>query len=270
MLRHSNRITLAARLVALFVIPILVLAFVYLYFLQPRSGQLFAWEINPPVMAALIGSGYLGGAYYFVRLLFGRRWHEVAVGLPTVGVFVWSMILLTLLHWQRFDIGHFPFQLWLAIYSVTPFLIPVVWWINSRADPGSFPPGDRRVPKWLGTLTGSIGLIFCIFAVVCFIRPQLVAPWWVWTMTPLGFRALAGWTALMGVGGLLLWREPRWSAWRIQIESMFLWHALLVIAALRNLGDFHRPLNPFLVGEIVGLLGFVAIYVHMQRQPRST
>jgi hypothetical protein len=267
MLQNSNRITLAARLLALIVIPILVMAFIFLYFYQPRSADLFAWQINPPVMAALIGAGYLGGAYYFSRLLVGRRWHEVQAGLPTVGAFVWSMILLTLIHWSRFDIHHFPFQLWLAIYSVTPFLIPVVYWWNRRADPGTFTPGDRRVPRWLGMLTGSIGLIFCLFAITCFIWPQFVAPWWAWQMTPLGFRALAGWTALMGVGGLMLWREPRWSAWHIQIESMFLWHTLLVIAALRHLGDFYRPVNLFLIGEILGLLGFVAIYRYMLRQP---
>ena len=81
-------------------------------------------------------------------------------------------------------------------------------------------------------------------------------------------RVLVGWSALMGTGGLMLFPDRRWSAWRIQIESMFVWHFLVVIACFANLGDFHQPLNFFVIGESAGLLGFIAIYVHMTRQAR--
>jgi hypothetical protein len=64
----------------------------------------------------------------------------------------------------------------------------------------------------------------------------------------------------------MLFPEGRWSAWRVQIESMALWHALVVIAALRNISDFDRPLNFFLLGEVVGLAGFGAIYFFMSRR----
>jgi hypothetical protein len=192
MFAYSNRIRIETRLLALIVVPILVMAFVYLYFLQPRSAELFAWEINPPVMAAFVGAGYLGGAYYFVRVIFGRKWHHVAAGLLPVGAFVWFMFLTTLLHWARFDKSHFPFQLWLAIYSVTPFLIPIVWWRNRAADPGTAEPGDISVPRWLAILTGAIGLIFVIFGLICLVSPARVADNWFWSISPLMVRVLGG------------------------------------------------------------------------------
>jgi len=255
------------RALAISVVPILVAAFIILWFYQPRGEELFAWQVDPPVMAAFVGAGYLGGAYYFIRVIFGRRWHRVAHGLMPVGAFVWFMFLATLLHWARFDTGHFPFQLWLAIYSVTPFLIPIVWWRNRAADPGAPEPADRVVPDGLRWLTGGIGLAFCLFALLCLFAPGLVAPHWVWKISPLMTRVLGGWSALMGVGGLMLVPDRRWSTWRVQIESMFLWHALVVVASLAHLEDFHRPLNFFLLGEIVGLAGFAAIYLGMMRRP---
>jgi hypothetical protein len=268
MFERSDRIRIETRLLAVIVVPILIMAFIYLYFLQPRSAELFAWEINPPIMAAFVGAGYLGGSYYFIRVIFERRWHRVAAGLWPVGAFVWFMFLTTILHWERFDKGHFPFQLWLAIYSATPFLIPIVWWRNRPADPGTPEAVDATVPDWLRLLTGGIGAIFFAFALVCFLFPDFVAGFWFWKISPLMTRVLGGWSALMGTGGLMLFPDRRWSAWRIQIESMFVWHFLVVIACFANLGDFHQPLNFFVIGESAGLLGFIAIYVHMTRRAR--
>ena len=263
----SDRVRIEARVLGAVLVPFLVAAFVFLTFEQPRSGELFAWQVNPPIMAAFVGAGYLGGAYYFMRVIFGRKWHRLAAGLPPISAFVWFMLIATVLHWSRFDVSHFPFQVWLLIYVLAPVLVPALWWFSRKADDGAAEPGDRTVPDWLRQLIGLLGLSFSLFAAVCLVVPAVVAANWFWTMTPLLARILGGWTALLGVGGMTLYFEPRWSGWRIEIESIALWHALVVWACFRNLGDFTAPVNLFVIGEILGLIGFVALYLFMSSRP---
>ena len=57
----DDRIFLSTRIISAIVIPFLLLAFLILYFFPQLSGERFAWQIQPNLMALYIGSGYLGG-----------------------------------------------------------------------------------------------------------------------------------------------------------------------------------------------------------------
>jgi peptidoglycan/LPS O-acetylase OafA/YrhL len=262
----DNRVLPETRWVAALVIPFLVLAFVILVFLPNQTGQRFAWEIKPPMMAAFMGTGYLGGAYFFARVATGRRWHRVTAGFLAVTAFTWFMLLTTLLHWSRFDFRHLGALLWLALYLVTPILVPWIWWRNRAADPGIPEPGDPLVPLPIRWVTGLIGGLMLTAALLFLISPGLAIAAWPWKLTPLTARVLAGWFALFGVGALAISRDSRWSAWRIAIESMALWQALVLVAAAFHVSDFSTPLNWYLAAVVVGLLGFVAIYAGMERR----
>ena len=60
-------------------------------------------------------------------------------------VVVPSLLLATLLHWDRFDITQFPFQLCLILYIITPFLVPYLWIKNRATDPGTPEADDVSV-----------------------------------------------------------------------------------------------------------------------------
>ncbi|HEY1409688.1 MAG TPA: hypothetical protein VF434_12145, partial [Promineifilum sp.] len=62
---QDDAILPSTRLVAAGVIPFLIAAFIILYLLPGTTGERFAWEIGSPLTAALMGAGYLGGAYFF-------------------------------------------------------------------------------------------------------------------------------------------------------------------------------------------------------------
>ena len=127
----DDRILPLTRIILILVVPFLLLAFVILYLFPETSGERFAWEIKPNMTAVLIGSGYLSGAYQFVFTIFGKRWHRIAAAFLPVTTFTIAMLLATFLHWDRFDIGHFPFQVWLAIY-----LSPPSWYLFCGAATG--------------------------------------------------------------------------------------------------------------------------------------
>jgi len=264
-----DHILLETRIIAALVIPFLVLAFLILYLYPQESARRFAWPIDPGLLAMYIGAGYLGGAYLFAHTLLGRAWHRVAAGFWPVTTFATSMLLITLLHWDQVDIHHFPFQLWLILYVVTPVLIPVIWLRNRPQDPLVLAVGDKRVPRLSRQIMGLIGLIFCLLAVIGFLFPNWLMGIWIWPLTVLSAQLLSGWHALLGVGGLVISREERWSGWRVPLESIGLWQLLVLIAAMMNPEDFNggTAVNWYTISVIVILAGMVGIYLLMARQP---
>ncbi len=257
---------------AVVVIPFLLAAFISLFLFPATTARFFAWEIASPLTAALMGAGYLGGAYFFGRVLTARRWSHVGGGFPPVAVFTVVMLAATLLHWDTFVPGHWPFWLWLALYIATPVLVTAAWWRNRRRDPLTPEPGDVLLPAAAGLVAAAAGVALLGGAALLFTWPAAAVEWWPWPLTPLTARVVAGWLALLGAGALALRGERRWSAWRIPLQSILLWQALLVVAfGLRR--DAFGPggtLNWFTLFTAAGLLVAAAFYLTMERRRRET
>jgi peptidoglycan/LPS O-acetylase OafA/YrhL len=159
--------------------------------------------------------------------------------------------------------------LWLILYVVTPFLVPWLWLRNRATDPRTPEPGELLVPSSIRRLTAGVGLLFTALAVVSIVLPDVTIRLWPWTLSPLTARVLGGWLALMGVGCLVIARDPRWSAWKALVESITLWQLLLLVAAAGHAGDFSSPLNWYLLATIVGVLSTLAIYAGLEMQRRK-
>ena len=259
------------RIVAAAVIPFLIAAFYILYLRPTETAELFAWHIGAPMTAMYMGAGYLGGAWFFGRALNERRWHRVAAGFLPVAALTAVMLAATLLHWDTFDPGHWPFLVWLVIYIVTPVLVPLVWWLNKRHDPGLPEDGDRVVPPVARRVVLAAGIAMLAVAAFLFLRPTAAAELWAWPLTPLTARVMAAWQALMGVGALTMSRESRWSGWRIPLQSIMIWQLLAGLAVFL-LGDAFGPaglLNWFTLYTVAGLTAATAFYLSMERRGRT-
>ncbi len=268
---RDDRIFPITRIVSAIIIPFLVLAFLILYFFPGQSGQRFAWAIRPNVMAAYVGAGYIGGAYLFTRVLVGRRWHRVAAGFPAVTAFTISMLLITWLHWSRYYLDHFPFLLWLGLYIVTPVLVPVLWLRNRVTDPGLPENRDAVVPAPFRLAVRAFGVAMTFIVIAGFLYPTLLVEFWPWPLSSLTARLLAGWGALLAVSNIYISFEPRWSAWRIGVESIALWHGLFLIAAVANTQDFDGgSLLNWYVLSVAAILVFMTVaYVMMEMRCRQ-
>jgi hypothetical protein len=182
------------------------------------------------------------------------------MGFPAVTAFTVAMLLATMLHWSRFDVRHFPFQLWLGLYVITPFLVPAMWLHNRRSDPGTPEPNDLVVPSIARQAARPLGIALAAIAVASFVAPQLLIQVWPWTLTPLTARVLAGWAALLGVGNLVVAGDTRWSAWRVGVESIALWHLLFLVGAAFNRADFRNAsLINWYTLSVVGVLILMAV-----------
>ena len=65
--------------------------------------------------AIVMGSGYVAGAYFFVRAAIGARWHQTSAAFLPIGVLSLAMLVATFLHWSRFDMGRPIAQAWLVL-----------------------------------------------------------------------------------------------------------------------------------------------------------
>src|SRR6478609_6620179 len=129
-----DRVLPSTRVLSIVIIPFLLVAFVLLYFWPSAddTARLFAWRIVPGFTSMVLGSVYLGGAYFFLRAAQATAWHTVGGGFIPVGLFASLMGVATITHWDKFIHTNVAFWLWAALYFTTPFLVFAVWLLNRR------------------------------------------------------------------------------------------------------------------------------------------
>lgn len=248
------RIGRATRWLAAGVLLFLADAAQLLWLAPDRTGELFAWPIDPQVTSFVLGSAYVAGAYYFVRMVFVDAWHRVAAGLPSVIVFVWLAALATVLHLDRFTHHSLPFAAWAAIYAVAPVGLPLLYLAQRRVD--RRPPGDAPMPRRLRVLLCCAGGAVTVAALLAFAAPQVTIDIWPWTLTPLTARIVATVMALFGSLWLSVSLRGGATAARISLEAHAVGLACLLLAAARGHGDIDwtNPLALCLVIAVAVML----------------
>ena len=98
----------------------LVGAFVILYGFPRHTARLFAWPIKPTMTSMMLASAYLGGAYFFVRVVAERHWSVIKGGFLPVVLFASLLGVATVIHWGVFNHGHVTFGIWATLYFTTP------------------------------------------------------------------------------------------------------------------------------------------------------
>jgi hypothetical protein len=256
-----DRVLGVTRLLAAIIVPILLAAFIMLFLFPNDSGRLFAWPIKPPVSAMLLGATYLGGAYFFARVVFSRQWHTVRLGLIPVSVFAGMLGIATLLHWDKFTHGHISFILWAFLYFTLPFVIPVVWYLNQRANQKGRSEPERRFSGGLRLAIGGVGALMLVSSAILLVIPQWMIPIWPWTLSPLTARVMAAMFALPGLVGLSVAFDGRWSAASIifQAQALSILFFLIAIVMVKDeiqwsqLGSWTFLVGLLLVILLIGL-----------------
>ncbi len=189
------------------------LAFILLYLRSGHTDEEFAWTIKPEIMAAFLGAGYGAGCVLVGASLRRRPWSELRVGIGIVLVFTAMILIITLLHIDRFHFGaangglaRFAAWVFLAVYVFTP---TVGTWLYVREQrlAGAQPAGGPPLPGWLKIAIGAQGGLMVLFGAALYVAPSLVAPAWPWTLTTLTAQAVGSWLVPIGLGNLAVMRE---------------------------------------------------------------
>ena len=271
----DDRLLAATRVTAVAVVPILLAAGVILYVFPGDTADLWAWPINPPLTALAIGGGYLSGAVFFARAVRSGRWHTMALGLPAAAMLTTLLLLATILHWRLFNHDHVSFWAWLIVYAVTPVLLPALWLLNRRHDPGSDTPPGPVLPRRTCTLVSAVGALQLALALAFFIRPSLAERAWPWPLSPLTARTLSAFLAFIAVLLLGFSVERRWTALRLPVDSAALGLALVFVGVIRAYDDLtvsSAGRVAFLVVLALFVLGLLAVRLTARsaREPART
>lgn len=266
---RDDRVLPVTRGLSLAIIPFLLVAFVLLYLFPGDTKRLFAWTINPTMTPMMLASAYLGGAYFFVRVLKVKRWNVVRTGFLSVCLFASLLGIATIVHWDRFNHHHVTFWLWSGLYFTTPFLVFGCWFVNRRY--AAAPRDDERrlgsVAQWV---IGVVGLLALAQGIVMFLRPSVIIPNWPWLLTPLTCQVL-GAIFCLGSAGIAVLRDARWSSVKLMLEVEILMVALILIAAVRARAEFYpgRPLTWLLLGGFVFVLASSVVLLIRENRAKA-
>jgi hypothetical protein len=260
---------------ALWPLAVLTVFFGPTLFLFPgRTDVTWSWEIRPEMSAVVVGAGYILGALTIPGLLLRNKWHALNTALWVTWTFSTAMLLATLLHLDRFFLGTLRFYVWFIIYLILPFALPVAWWFNRRYSAPRKP--DDLVFASTVRYGGLIfGLVLTALGLFMFLNPSGAAAIWPWQLTPLMSRVIGGWVMFFGTGGIVLYIEPRYSAYRALLASVVIYDILLLIGSFRYLGQFDFTRSGtwvwflFLVTGILSITGLVILYERRYRQRRQ-
>ncbi|HEY8719305.1 hypothetical protein [Pengzhenrongella sp.] len=256
---RDDRVLAYVRGLSLVIIPFLLAAFVVLYVFPSDTTRLFAWTITSTMTSMVLASAYLGGAYFFVRVLREPRWNAVRTGLLSVSLFAGLLAVATIVHWDKFNHRAVAFWLWAGLYLTTPFLVLGGWLANRRF---AAPPGldERRLGVAARWCIGAVGLLALVQGIVMFLVPAQVIAIWPWALTPLTCRVV-GAVFCLGSAGIGVLVDPRWSSVRLMFQVEGLMVALMLVAGVRARAEFDT--GRFLTWLMLG--GFVAVLLGSAR-----
>ncbi|MGO9293574.1 MAG: hypothetical protein ACLP52_06770 [Streptosporangiaceae bacterium] len=264
---RDDRVLPLTRGVSLVIIPFLVVAFFVLYPWPHDTGRLFAWDIKPAITAMILGSVYLGGAYFFVRAAMAKQWHTVKGGFIPVGTFATLMGVATIAHWDKFLHARVAFWLWAGLYFTTPFLIFWVWLANRGHDAAST-SADLLIPARVSRVIAVLGALSVLTGLFLFLAPGRAVAVWPWTVTPLTARVL-GAIFCLGIAGLGALFDRRWDSARILLQVAALMLTLILLAGARAAGELDpsNAMTWLIAGGFAGVLAAIAVlYLRMQRR----
>ncbi len=194
----------------------------------------FAWNVEPLVMAAVLGAYYISAGLVTLLPVFARRWEMIRVMmLPTI-LFTGLELLTTLLHWSVFSVGTPGFTIWFLSYLLPPpILLAFYLWHERRArkeagahsvDPLS--PDVRRTLLHTGGLTTLLSLLL-------FLLPQAFLAFAPWPVTPLSARVFSGFLLAAGTLMLSMARENDRSRVLVGVPLLLLMFPVVTIQIAR-------------------------------------
>jgi hypothetical protein len=256
---RDDRVLPLTRWVALVIIPFLVVAFFVLVPWPSDTGRLFAWQIKPTLTPMVLGSVYLGGAYFFLRVFMAKEWHTVKGGFVPVGTFATLMGVATIAHWDKFLHTHVAFWLWAGLYFTTPFLVFGVFLANRKHDAPAT-AGDLLLSVTVSRIIAVAGGLSLATGMFLFLLPNQAVSIWPWTLTPLTSRVL-GAIFCLGIAGLGALFDRRWSSARVLLQVAALMLALIVVSGARATGEFDsaNAMTWLISGGFVVVLAMIII-----------
>jgi hypothetical protein len=156
-----------------------------LLILPRATGSFFAWGLKPDSLAAFAGGVYVGSAALYAAGL-KAPWHQARALVAAAVVLSVSVLAITLVHLDVFDLGRLQAWAWLFLFAgfagVTIALLFA----------GGPPAGERgaRLARWTRALLAVAAAALLAVGIGLWIDPM--------GLPPLGGRFAGSWTVMLG------------------------------------------------------------------------
>jgi hypothetical protein len=259
----------ALLVLAALLVPVLLVAFFMLYVLPDVGVDHFAWPVRPLMSSMMLGATYLGGAYFFLIVLFSRQWRHVWLGFLPITAFAGTLGIATLIHWGNFVHDRWAFWIWALLYITVPLFLPILWYRNHRLTDGITMMREGELPMLLRQILGGLGVVLTIAAVLLLFVPELMIVAWPWTLTPLTARIMSSMFILPGLVGLGMAYDGSWAGARYLLKAQAISIAFMLIAIFVARADFDwaAPTSWIFTGGMSGILLLIG-YIHYEMRPR--
>ncbi|HUQ22380.1 MAG TPA: hypothetical protein VM049_05135 [Gaiellaceae bacterium] len=272
---RDDRILAESRWLSWIVVAVLLPAVVVLWGFPGHTEDFWSWPIAADLSQIFMGAGYGAGAYFFTRAALASRWHTVSAGVLSAAFFAAVILVVTVVHWDRFNHGDAPFwaafafYAWVIIYGAAPFVVGGLWLRNRRTDPERPEPGDPIVPVGIRLAARAVAAGLGATALALLLWPRLAVEHGPWALTPPTTRALAAYMAQVACGALLLSLDERWSSWRVLLQTFLVATGLLLVGLIRAWGEVEtgRVAAWIFLGGLVGLaVAILALYRKLENR----
>ena len=166
----------------------------------------FSWTIQPPLTAAALGAFYWGALVLFVHGSRARGWLEVRpIAYPVLFIAV-VLLVVTLIHLDKFHLDSLFGIFWLCAYIVAPPLLLYAIVRQRAAGPG---PVGPSLPPLLRALLAVEGIVMLGVGALMLLAPDSATDIWPWALTPLTSRALGTFVLAVALIALIVVRDDR-------------------------------------------------------------
>ena len=242
-----------------------------LFFFSASTATLFAWTIEPPLTACILGANYFASVALAMWAAREHWWANGRLSASVALVFAPITTIATFLHLDLFHTGSSGWTLfitwfWIVAYAVYP--LQLLWMLRKQLmTPGGDPPRTQPLPGWLKAILVSQALVLIPLGAVMFAAPKTIAPGWPWAqidgsaIPPLSMQALSAWALAFGVLAAHAVRENDLNRVRCGLLA-FPVMVLLHVVALLRFGDamvWDRP-SAYLYMAYLGSGAIVAVY----------
>ena len=181
----------------------------FLFVFAASTATMFAWTINPPLTASILGSNYFASVALAFWAAREHWWANGRVSISVALAFAPITTAATFIHLDVFHTDSSGFTLfitwfWIVAYAVYP--VQLLWMLRKQLKtPGGDPPRTRPLPGWLRATFVGQALVLIPVGVVAFVAPHAISPGWPWTadtggpIADLSMQALSAWIIAFGV-----------------------------------------------------------------------
>ncbi|MCL4559472.1 MAG: hypothetical protein M1281_02515 [Chloroflexi bacterium] len=259
---HDDHILPETRWLAIWITTFFLAGFIALTIWPDESASMFAWDIHTRVAVLVLGAACGAGFYFFSRVYLARQWHVVGLGFLPAATFSILALAETFVEWDAFNYEHTWFVMWMVLFTVTPWIVPLVWIRNRSTDPRI--PGIQEIllDRKTAQIFNLLGVLCLGAAALLYLIPGAVAEIWPWNLETVTARILGALFAGVGVMAMGIAHDRRWTAVRILLETTAVFLGLALLGVARAWRDLRpgEPLTWIFIFGAISLLGFIVVY----------